>query len=140
MNHVQIENQDRDSLSCRLGQADIFAQSNLNNCAKYVQSIQRRDKAVANGDKSSIRWYSHILMKRSRAVKTLAVNRVCRVNQGKHTAGVDGIGIPKDRLEAQVMMMGLIESIDITKKPDPIRRVYIPKPNGDSSVGNPNHS
>ena len=53
------------------------------------------DKAVANDDKDLIRWYVHVLSKKSRAVKILAVNRVCQINSGRHTAGVDGIAMPQ---------------------------------------------
>jgi RNA-directed DNA polymerase len=111
---------------------DTFSKANRVRCEKYVLSIQRRlDKAVANGDKPRIRWYSHILMKRSRAVKVLAVYRVCKVNQGRYTAGVDGIAMPKDRSKAEIKMVELLREIDIEKKPSKIKRVYIPKPNGD---------
>ena len=124
------ENQEK---TCQPSRTDTFSKSNIDECKRYVMSIQRRlDKAVANGDKSRIKWYSHILMKKSRAVKVLAVHRVCKVNQGRHTAGVDGVTTPKDKQEARVMMENSLKEIDIMKRPDLIRRVYIPKPNGDS--------
>ena len=127
--NVQNENQELNP--CQSRTADIFSKENRDNCERYVLSIQRRlDKAVANGDKSRIRWYSHILTKRSRAVKVRAVYRVCHINKGKHTAGVDGIAVPKDRAEAQIFMIDAFHNIDIEKKPDAIRRVPIPKPKG----------
>ena len=124
------ENQE---LTCLPSRIDVFSKQNIDDCKRYVLSIQRRlDKAVANDDKPRIKWYSHILMKKSRAVKVLAVHRVCQANQGRHTAGVDGIAIPKDKKQATTMMKNLLGEIDITKKPESIRRVYIPKPNGDT--------
>ena len=123
------ENQEK---TCQPSRTDIFSKSNIDECERYVLSIQRRlDKAVANGDRPRIKWYSHTLAKRSRTVKVLAVHRVCKVNQGRHTAGVDGVRVPYDKGKAKVMMLNFIEDTDITKKPDPIRRTYIPKPNGD---------
>ena len=76
------ENQEYD-LSTRAGQ--IYSlRHNIDECKRYVLSIQRRlDKAVANGDRPRIKWYSHILAKRSRAVKVLAVNEsAAPINQG----------------------------------------------------------
>ena len=111
---------------------DIFSKSNRVRCERYVLSIQRRlDRAVANGDKPRIRWYSHILLKRSRAAKILSVYRICAINQGRHTAGVDGVAMPKGRREAIPKMMELLENTNIERKPNRIRRVDIPKPNGD---------
>ncbi len=118
--------------TCQTSGQNTFSHDNITACEKYVLRIQRRlDKAVANDDKSKIRWYSHLLMKRSRAVKILAVHRVCQVNSGKHTAGVDGVSIPKERDGKLPTMLALLNDIDIERKPQPIRRVYIPKPNGD---------
>ena len=125
-------NGDYQELTCQPSRIDIFSKDNIDECKRYVLSIQRRlDKAVANGDKPNTKWHLHTLIK-SGAVKVLAVHRVCRTNQGRHTAGVDGIAIPKDRIQATMMMENLLEEIDTTKKPDAIRRVYIPKPNGDT--------
>ena len=108
---------------------DIFSHDNINACENYVRSIQRRlDRAVANDDKPKIRWYTHLLMKRSRAAKVLAVYQVCKVNTGRHTAGVDGIAIPIETERRPSMMMKLLGDINVTRKPQPIRRVYIPKP------------
>ncbi|MYE88397.1 group II intron reverse transcriptase/maturase [Candidatus Poribacteria bacterium] len=118
--------------TCHLRQSDtLFTPENISDCEKYILTIQRRlDKAVANDDKFKIKWYTHLLMKRSRAVKILSVYRVCSVNQGKYTAGVDGVSMPKEKVKRTEMMIELLNSIDILQKPQPIRRVFIPKPNG----------
>ena len=117
--------------ACQTSGKDIFSHSNISACEKYVLRIQRRlDKAVENDDKSKIRWYTHLLLKRSRAVKILAVHRICKVNTGRHTAGVDGIAMPRETERRADMMIKLLADIDISREPQPIRRVYIPKPNG----------
>ena len=118
--------------ACQTAGLDIFSKVNVDACERYVQGIQRKlDRAVANGDKSLIRGYVHFLSKKSRAVKILAIYKVCEVNKGRHTAGVDGMEMPKDKRERRKLMISLIDEIDIKKKPSLIRRVYIPKPNGD---------
>ncbi|MEN9518496.1 MAG: hypothetical protein RLZZ381_1084 [Cyanobacteriota bacterium] len=57
--------------------------------------------------------------------KLLAVRRVTQDNQGKKTAGVDGIKslTPKQRLK-------LVHTMKLDDKSKPIRRVWIPKSNG----------
>jgi RNA-directed DNA polymerase len=58
--------------------------------------------------------------------KLLAVRRVTQDNQGKKTAGVDGVKslTPKQRLE-------LVDKLSLSNKVLPTRRVWIPKPNKD---------
>ena len=111
---------------------NVFGAENIRNCQEYVFSIQRRlDKAVADNDNKSIRETFDLLAKRSIAVKVLAIKRITSHNQGKYTAGVDGIAIPKDDGQLQnEMRLKLLDKIDIEKNPDPIKRVFIPKPNG----------
>jgi RNA-directed DNA polymerase len=60
---------------------------------------------------------------RSYYAKLLAVRKISQENQGKRTAGVDGIKVltPPQRFE-------LAQKLDINRKARPIRRVYIPKP------------
>ena len=110
----------------------IFSAENIRNCEKHVLSIQRRlDKAVADNDKDSIQGLVNILTRKSEAVRVLATWRITQRNQGKYTAGVDGIAIPKgDRNYQNQIRLQLKDQIDIGKRPDSIRRVYIPKPNG----------
>ena len=116
----------------RTQEGNIFSAGNIKNCERYVFSIQRRlDKAVATNNVKRIQHIFDLLTKRSQAVKILAVHRVATLNQGKNTAGVDGIALPKgDKRKADAMKLRLLEEIDISTKPDNIRRVYIPKTNG----------
>jgi len=60
---------------------------------------------------------------RSWSNKVLAVRRVTQDNQGKNTAGVDGVKSlsPKKRIE-------LVCQLKLTGKSKPTRRVWIPKP------------
>ena len=108
---------------------DVFSAENIRNCEAYVLSIQRElDKVVANNDKKGIRETFDLLAKKSTAVKILATWRITQRNQGKYTAGVDGISLPKtDRESQQLFRNKLFQEIDVGKEPDKIRRVYIPK-------------
>lgn len=112
---------------------DTFSAENIRNCEKHVLSMQRRlDKVVADNDKEGIRETFDLLTKRSKAVVILATWRITQRNAGKYTAGVDGIAIPKgqSREYQNQIRHGIMAEIDIGKKPDKIRTVYIPKPNG----------
>ena len=63
------------------------------------------------------------LLRMSWSAKALAVRRVTQDNQGKKTAGVDGVKslTPVERFE-------LISNLKIKGKSSPTRRVWIPKP------------
>ena len=114
-------------------EGNIFTAENIRNCEEYVLSIQRRlDKVVADNDKNSIQRLFDLLIRKSVAVKVLATWRITQRNQGKYTAGVDGIAIPKNqsRNVQNQLRLKMLDKIDINKNPDSIRRVFIPKPNG----------
>ena len=111
----------------------IFSAENIRNCEEHTLSIQRRlDKAVADNDRDDIQSLVNILIRKSTAVRILATWRITQHNQGKYTAGIDGIAIPRNhsREQQNQMRLRLLDKIDFDKKPDPIRRVFIPKPNG----------
>jgi RNA-directed DNA polymerase len=118
--------------TCRPIDNNTFSAENIRNCERYVFDMQQRlDRAVATNNVGRIRHILDILIHKSWAVKILAVYRITKTNQGKKTAGVDGVAIPKgDKGKADKMSMELLKSIDIKSKPKPIRREYIPKPNG----------
>lgn len=95
---------------------------------KVVYRLQKRIyRASQRGNVRAVHSLQRLLMK-SEAARMLAVRRVTQDNQGKNTAGVDGIKSvpPKERF-------ALVESLQNSKniKPRPTRRVWIPKPGKD---------
>ena len=95
--HEGVKIMEAHSFPCQPYEKDVFNRKNISKCQKYVFRIQRKlDAAVAASDKPKIRWYQHLLTKRSRAVKILAVHRITKENDGKYTAGVDKVAIPKN--------------------------------------------
>jgi RNA-directed DNA polymerase len=100
-------------------------------CEEYVLKMQRRlDKAVRDGNVDRIRHTTYLLSRCSEAVRIVAIERVTRTNAGKYTAGVDGIATPRDSENADKFRRTFLEKIKVDKRPSPIKRVYIPKPNG----------
>jgi RNA-directed DNA polymerase len=79
-------------------------------------------QASERGDVKAVRKLQKTLI-RSWSAKCIAVRRVTQDNQGKNTAGVDGIKslTPKQRTT-------LVNSLKLTGKSKPTRRVMIPKP------------
>ena len=118
--------------ACRTHNKDTFSISNIRKCEEYVFGMQKRlDKAIADNDRDKIRTIINILLRRSHAVKVLAVWRITYRNAGKNTAGIDGICIPKGtREETDKIRFELLNLINIAETPKPIKRAYIPKSNG----------
>jgi RNA-directed DNA polymerase len=90
---------------------------------RHVYRLQKRIfKASQRGNVGEMRRLQKLLMK-SYAAKCLAVRRVTQDNQGKSTAGVDGVKslTPTERLE-------LVETLKLGTKAKATRRVMIPKP------------
>jgi RNA-directed DNA polymerase len=93
---------------------------------RNVFKLQKRiDQASHRGDVKLVRRLQKLLIS-SWAAKALAVRRVTQDNQGKKTAGVDGVKSlnPKQRF-------ALINKISLGSKVKPTRRVWIPKPGTD---------
>jgi RNA-directed DNA polymerase len=91
-----------------------------------VFKLQRRiSKASQAGDSPRVHRLQKLLLK-SRAAKLLAVRRVTQDNQGKNTAGIDGVKslTPRQR----VALVDKLEKLPIGR---PTRRVWIPKPGKD---------
>ncbi|MEH2320277.1 group II intron reverse transcriptase/maturase [Nostoc sp.] len=90
---------------------------------RNVYKLQKRIyQASARGDVKAYRRLQKTLMK-SWSARALAVRRITQDNQGKKTAGVDGVKslTPKQRLE-------LTGNLNLGSKVSPTRRVWIPKP------------
>ncbi len=88
-----------------------------------VFKLQKRIfQASQRGDAKTVRKLQKTLM-RSWSAKAIAIRKVSQDNQGKKTAGVDGVKslTPKARLT-------LILNLKLTNKVKATRRVWIPKP------------
>lgn len=93
---------------------------------QHVFRIQKRIyQAGQQGKRRKVQKLQKLLMK-SEAARLLAVRRVTQENQGKKTAGVDGIKAvqPAERLR---MVQQLHPKEWKGKKSRPVRRVWIPK-------------
>lgn len=79
-------------------------------------------KASKDGELSKVRRLQHLLVSSSFA-KLIVTRKVTQNNQGKNTAGVDGVKklAPKAR-------WALAKELKIPTKASPLRRVWIPKP------------
>src|SRR5262249_44597165 len=91
-----------------------------------VHTLQRRIyRASQRGEVKLVRRLQRLLMS-SWSAKCLAVRKVTQDNQGKKTAGVDGIASlgPEERLP-------LVSDLGLEARPKPVRRVWIPKPGTD---------
>jgi RNA-directed DNA polymerase len=86
---------------------------------KLQQRIYRASQA---NDRKRVHKLQRLLVK-SRAAKYLAVRRVTQDNQGKQTAGVDGI-----KALTPVQRQKVVEQFDTLPTGKPARRVWIPKP------------
>src|SRR5215469_6343299 len=96
---------------------------------QQVYRIQKRIfKAQSRGNTRAVHKLQKLLMK-SRSARLLAVRRVTQDNQGKKTAGVDGIKTvpPAHRLD----LAERLHPKQGTPKAQPVRRIYIPKPGKD---------
>lgn len=78
--------------------------------------------ASKNNDIKKVRNLQNIILN-SHSAKLLAIRKVTQDNQGKKTAGVDGVKslTPNQRLE-------LANELKFPQKSKPLRRVWIPKP------------
>jgi RNA-directed DNA polymerase len=93
---------------------------------KDVHNLQRRIyRASQKEDMDLIHRLQHLLMS-SWSAKCLAIRKVTQDNQGKRTAGIDGIACLED-----TERLLLIGHLSLDAKPSPVRRVWIPKPGSD---------
>lgn len=93
---------------------------------RSVFKVQKRIyQASQRDDVRAVRKFQRLLM-HSRSAKLLAVRKVTQDNQGKKTAGVDGVKAlrPPQRLK-------LAHALRIGHKARAVRRVWIPKPETD---------
>jgi RNA-directed DNA polymerase len=93
---------------------------------RRVFKLQKRIyKASLRGDVKAVRTLQKTLTK-SWSAKCIAVRKVTQDNRGRKTAGIDGVKslTPRQRFS-------LVNSLKISTKASPTRRVWIPKPGKD---------
>jgi RNA-directed DNA polymerase len=94
---------------------------------QHVYRIQKRIyRARQHGNTRAVQKLQKLLMK-SEAARLLAVRRVTQENQGKKTAGVDGVKSVHAR-HRPALAQAIHPKRWKQQKPRPVRRVWIPKP------------
>ncbi len=90
---------------------------------RSVYKLQKRIyRASSRGDILTVHKLQR-LMVNSWSAKCLAVRRVTQDNQGKKTAGVDGV-----KSLSPEARMNLVGQLQLGHRAKPVRRVWIPKP------------
>ncbi len=90
---------------------------------RRVYKLQKRIYRASNrGDLKAVRRLQKTLM-RSWSARMLAVRRVTQDNQGKKTAGVDGV-----KSLSPVRRLAMVKNLELKGKSKPTRRVWIDKP------------
>ena len=93
----------------------------------HVRRLQERlYRATTNKAWKRVKSLQKLLV-RATSNKLLAIRRLTQENQGKHTAGIDGMGYDTPEARWKLFQEGLRLK---GYKPKPVRRVYIPKDNG----------
>jgi RNA-directed DNA polymerase len=95
---------------------------------QHVYRMQKRIyRARKPGNKRQVEKLQKLLLK-SEAARLLAVRRVTQDNQGKKTAGVDGVkSVPPNERFLMAKQLHAKHWKD-RRQPKPVRRVWIPKP------------
>lgn len=108
---------------------DLWSQINWAKCNRVVNNLQRRIfVAKQEGRFRNVRKLQNLLLS-SEANRCLAVRQVSLINSGRKTAGVDKKVFlsPADRIQ----LINDLRHIDYkTWKPQPTKRIYISKTNG----------
>jgi RNA-directed DNA polymerase len=93
----------------------------------HVRRLQGRIfRAAAAGQHAKAKNLQKLLV-RSYFAKTLAIRQVTQQNMGKNTAGIDGVVCNTPQARLDLLNTGLHLK---GYRPQPVRRVYIPKSNG----------
>jgi RNA-directed DNA polymerase len=117
--------EERPAAHARSGSTFEWRDTNWSDCHRRVRSLQLRIvKAWQEGRRRKARALQRLLT-RSLSGKALAVRRVTE-NQGKRTAGVDGLTWSTPDAKSQAVLSLRRRGY----QPRPLRRVYIPKSNG----------
>lgn len=105
--------------------SDEWSAINWAKVERNVFRLQKRIYQASSRNSVDIVWKLQRLLIASYDARLLAVRRVTQDNQGKKTAGIDGVKElnPKQRMQ-------LVHNLSLSDKSKPTRRVWIPKSNG----------